>query len=203
MVIQYCAGSAVPSCLNCVMFPQWRRIRIIVVLSTLLLSCHRNTLALPIARNHCTKKNVRMAASTTVYESASSDVTIKRDYKVSAAFFPLEGFFLPLHVSILLFQEDEGIHKFDFLPVNPRDPNTLQKLVTMKPVPGFVRYTTTAVTINPSFVIRLGTAKNMDLQTLQKFCKEYQCTKGNLHLITNNCFSFAYELFKCTLEFST
>ena len=195
---------------------QWRgRFRsillLLVVVLTVVFQYHQNVCSFSIAPTYFTMtNNGQIASSTNTNVNESAFGTQRQYYQVSAAFFPLEGFlFLPLHVSILLYQQDKGIHKFDFLPVHPRDPNTLQTLISMKPVPGFVRYTTTTtcttgISSTPSFVIRLGTtAKPMDLETLHTFCKDYQHTKGNLHLITNNCFSFAYELYKCILEFST
>lgn len=147
-----------------------------------------------------------------------------RCYQVSAAFFPLVGGpeFLPLHVSLILkncprnndeskhtiqiapeqeesSSREESCHRFDFLPVNATDPTTLQKLIMMKRIPGCVRYTASCnATFNrPYFEVNLGvTNTTLSLEDVQKFCDRYQRSSGELHLVTNNCFSFALELLK-------
>lgn len=145
-----------------------------------------------------------------------------RYFQVSAAFCPLVGGpdFLPVHVSIILKQNDpkcknedrkaipipaqevmrknqEVHHRFDFLPMNARDPDTLKKLVMLQPVQGQVRYTEycNSTDDRPYLEVSLGaTNDTLSLEDILMFCGDYQRSKGELHLITNNCFSFALEL---------
>jgi len=151
-----------------------------------------------------------------------ADTTQSRYFQVSAAFCPLVGgpAFLPLHVSIILKQNDpkcsnehqkaiqipgqevmlknqEICHRFDFLPVNAREPQTLKKLVMLQRVQGQVRCTEycNSTYDRPYFEVDLGaTNDTLSLEDILIFCGDYQRSKGELHLITNNCFSFALEL---------
>ena len=88
-------------------------------------------------------------------------------YHMCLRFSPLVGgpSFLPLHVELILIpvmeynlndwqqmqrsadkstsgtnNENVGIHRFDFLPDNPRDRETIMKLMQFQSVPGNVRY---------------------------------------------------------------
>ena len=200
-----------------------------------------------------------LSTSTVLSFSATTATRINQQatrYQVSIAFSPLVGgpAFLPLHISILLLQqqpqdgrqskkdslplslkntEDElDQHRFDFLPVHARDPQVLQKLVSLQYVPGYVRCTTImeqqdqtmiaftdtptsssknqteslqvptstskendASTSRPSVIVKIGTT-HASIEDVHRFCSAYQFSKGDLHLITNNCASFALELLR-------
>jgi len=77
---------------------------------------------------------------------SSVDETIPSDdLEVWIRFSPLVGGppILPLHSEIILKQETNGetiFHRFDFLPRDPTDPNTISQLLSFSSVPGEVRY---------------------------------------------------------------
>jgi phospholipase/lecithinase/hemolysin len=73
----------------------------------------------------------------------------------------------------------------------------LKKLVLLQRVQGQVRYTEycNCTYDPPYFEVNLGaTNDTLSLEDILIFCGHYQRSKGELHLITNNCFSFALEL---------
>lgn len=73
--------------------------------------------------------------------------------EVYARFSPLIGgppFLPPLHVEVLIYDEEQSnnedqdhsiiLHRIDYVPKNPTDPNTILNLLMLKPVPGNVRH---------------------------------------------------------------
>ena len=91
---------------------------------------------------------------------------------------------LPVHVKVVV-EED---HTWDFVPLNATSPETLQSLISLRSVPGEIRYyrqggnaaTTTGSTSSPR------------IRSAQKFVDTY--TDRDLNLIQNNCWTFALLL---------
>ena len=98
---------------------------------------------------------------------------------ISLKLSPLVGgpTWLPVHVKVF-FCDDHG---FDFVPLNPISVDTLEKLLTLQAVPAEAR-------ILPS---RYSSTSEPYVLRAQEFCSQY--TK-KLHLINNNCWSFAFDI---------
>mmetsp|Transcript_8790 Transcript_8790/g.12454 ORF Transcript_8790/g.12454 Transcript_8790/m.12454 type:complete len:160 (+) Transcript_8790:170-649(+) len=100
---------------------------------------------------------------------------------------------LPVHVKVVV--EDE--HVYDFLPKNPTSPQTLQKLLSFQQVPGQIRYngavSSTTLSTAADNIERDGKLKSPETLSdmASKFCTSYP---SNLHLVTNNCWTFALSL---------
>ena len=103
--------------------------------------------------------------------------------KLSFGFKPLIGGprFLPIHVYVTLQQETEFSY-LDFLPLDPTNPNTLQRLLLGQDGPGEVRDKRT-----PGYIDENGLIEYMT-SGFQK----------DINLYTNNCYHFAYH---CTMRF--
>ena len=120
------------------------------------------------------------------------------------------------------------LHRFDFLPENPSDPNTLFRLLTLRTVPGMVRYRKKDVVAGGmsqldargftvfrqllfseqnDLVISVGRLPltcdiagfegigiDSEVATAVRFSEQYQDRQGELHLLRNNCLTFALEL---------
>lgn len=84
---------------------------------------------------------------------------------------------LRVHVQVSLVDshQDNNNNKFDFVPLHPTDPSTLWRLMTLRAVPGQIRVFDS--THAPSLL----------------FCQQYK--DNQLHLINNNCWTFALQLF--------
>jgi hypothetical protein len=88
---------------------------------------------------------------------------------------------LPVHVKVVI----EDKHVFDFVPLNPTSPGTLQKLVSLQAVPAEAR-------CSRMMIIRDEEDRTPNhAQRGRDFCEHY--TK-DLHLATNNCWTFAFEI---------
>ena len=83
--------------------------------------------------------------------------------------------FLPVHVAVVV---DEN-HVFDFVPESPRDPQTIQRLVSLQGVKGNMRAKVTGPSTAAS---RVASA----------FFDTYN--GDELHLLKNNCWTFALSL---------
>lgn len=92
---------------------------------------------------------------------------------------------LPLHVKIVV----EGDHTWDFVPLNATSPNTLKQLVSLKSVPGEIRYRQG----------KRGVDEQKDMYATpmvhraQKFVDSY--SNRDLNLISNNCWTFALMMY--------
>jgi hypothetical protein len=86
---------------------------------------------------------------------------------------------LPVHCQVVIDKKNV----FDFVPINATEPVTLQKLVTLQSVPALARARTKNGNLNEDQYICQAT----------KFCEGYD---KQLHLVTNNCWSFAFELIR-------
>ena len=112
---------------------------------------HRNTAA------EITKKRVQAAVSAED-DSSLSPPWSSSPVQVFARFSPLVGgpSLLPIHAEIMILDSDNSseisgiannvdggcsvVHRIDFVPKDPEDPNTILKLLTMQNVPGTVRH---------------------------------------------------------------
>lgn len=120
---------------------------------------------------------------------------------------------LPIHVTIILSTTSED-HLWDFVPKQPKDSLTLWRLLTLRSVPGLIRYRTRApkdiknsrhqpsVSVLPDCGIVLTVESDTDLEQNQQlattlvsaatmFCATYST---DLHLLNNNCWKFAQDL---------
>jgi hypothetical protein len=126
---------------------------------------------------------------------------------------------LPLHVKVIL--EGESLeHQWDFVPMNPTDLGSLQKLVTLRATPAVVRYRTSPISrrrlnmhenlaLASSFdnVIikeveiedklqgdksRITDKEKLILEKAREFCDSYP---SEIHLVQNNCWAFAFKLY--------
>ena len=132
---------------------------------------------------------------------------------------------LPLHVKVILEDDDDRVaHRWDFVPINATSFATLRKLLMLRAVPAEIRYqsaplSATTTKINPvdggiaptgfGIVLMERTANNNDedgatssmerngatdriVERANGFCESYP---EELHLIQNNCWRFAFELY--------
>ena len=79
-------------------------------------------------------------------------------------------------------------HKFDFVPRNATSPSTLRNLVLMRSVPADARY----------FPPRDPSLSETEKDTVEKaksFCESYGAN-ADLHPISNNCWTFAFEIYR-------
>ena len=88
---------------------------------------------------------------------------------------------IPIHVKVIVAED----HIYDFVPLNATDPHTIADLLRFQPVPGEIR--------------SMGRKQNRSplVARADKFVMEYKDT--NLHLLTNNCWTFAL-LMLCELR---
>jgi hypothetical protein len=93
----------------------------------------------------------------------------------------------------------DDIHYFDFVPNNATDPQTLQRPLTLQPVPAVARFTVNKKNNTSSAPSSSQeTARNESTITRAiKFCEAYN---KDLHLIYNNCLTFAFEILRITLS---
>jgi hypothetical protein len=89
--------------------------------------------------------------------------------------------FIPIHVKVIVAED----HIFDFVPLSAAHPHTIVDLLRFKPVPGEIR--------------SMGRKQNQSplVDRAEKFVIEYKDT--NLHLLYNNCWTFALRLL-CELK---
>jgi hypothetical protein len=151
-------------------------------------------------------------------------------------FSPLIGGprFAPVHVEVML-ADESTLHRFDFVPADATDPTTLAMLLTLRSVPGILRYrvvegssssartddndedaisspgelrTILATTSKDGGNIIMGKNgitfrlasfepsgdSSALISEAENFTKQYQLDRGKLNLLTNSCFTYAYEL---------
>ena len=156
-------------------------------------------------------------------------------------FSPLIGGprFAPVHVEVMLADESTGtLHRFDFVPADATDPTTLAMLLTLRSVPGILRYrvvegsSSSALPVvaddndedaisSPGELRTILATASKDggniivgkngitfrlasfepsgdssalISEAENFTKQYQLDRGKLNLLTNSCFTYAYEL---------
>jgi len=86
---------------------------------------------------------------------------------------------LPVHVKVVL----DEVNKYDFVPKDAMSPETVQRLLSLKPVAAEAR----AFRVDPG---------SFYSERASQFCKDYS---KDLHLVTNNCWFFAIELLQFVL----
>ena len=101
--------------------------------------------------------------------------------KLSFGFKPLIGGpkFVPIHVYITL-QQDAEVSYLDFLPIDPTNPSTLQRLILGQDGPGEIRDRRT-----PGY--------NDDQRLIEYMISGFN---KDINLYTNNCYHFAYHCAK-------
>lgn len=117
-----------------------------------------------------------LVVSTTIIHAFTFSVT--RHIRIQSA--PLIGgpTWLPLHCKVVI----DTTHTFDFVPLDATKATTLQQLVTLQSVPAIVRIRRKEV---GDSVSSIRTDRAM------AFCRDYD---KDLHLIHNNCWTFAHDL---------
>jgi len=110
---------------------------------------------------------------------------------------PLIGgpLWLPLHVQVVVVVDDDNSnpatrkekkYKFDFIPQQATEPETLLKLVTLQAVPGELRC------LSP---LSSHTASSRRIvQLASGYTQSYREQSPDLHLLQNNCWTFAWKL---------
>ena len=123
---------------------------------------------------------IRLVRFLVVVVSCCTTTTVSHAL-VQLRFKPLIGgpTWLPLHVACVVEQN----HTWDFLPKEPTSQQTLQSLLLFRSVPGEIRYISNGTTSLSSHKIHQA----------HTFVQSY--TNRNLHLITNNCWTFALMLY--------
>jgi len=103
---------------------------------------------------------------------------------------------LPVHCKVIV----DDSYVFDFIPLNAASTETLKKLITLQKVPATVRIIekNDKSEVNGSFNNRSGEGDDDKLAKLYveravQFSQEYD---QDLHLISNNCWSFAFDLLR-------
>jgi hypothetical protein len=87
---------------------------------------------------------------------------------------------LPLHVACVV----EHTHVWDFIPKEATSKQTLQSLVSLQSVPGEIRYVSEQ---------DYSSSSSRKVHQAHTFVDSY--TNRNLHLVTNNCWTFALMLY--------
>ena len=117
---------------------------------------------------------------------------------------------LTIHVKVVLETRNGEQHKWDFVPSRPSDPDTLRRLLLLQQVPGDIRYFAPPPppskgpqkTSNDELT-RLEISRNKEtglvIRHAQTFCEEYP---NSLHLVSNNCATFAYQLYRVIYQAS-
>ena len=132
------------------------------------------------------------------YPELASAISVKISPTTSLRLAPLIGGpkFLPIHIQVKVEQD----HVFDFVPLNATEPETLQKLLQFQPVPGQIRYFDKRGRRSSRSVGDGGGDDDDDVdekiidkvrRIQQDFCEPYDT---DLHLISNNCWTFAFQL---------
>lgn len=99
---------------------------------------------------------------------------------------------LPVHCKVIV----DDSHVFDFIPLNAASEYTLFKLVTLQAVPATVRITKkNGDKTNDNIGESLPSEPYVE-RAIQ-FSDEYN---QDLHLVNNNCWSFAFDLLRTTLN---
>ena len=132
-------------------------------------------------------------------------IPITRDGSIRLQTAPLIGgpSWLPVHVKVLILpctRKDNGVSedecsRFDYVPLNPTSKDTLRNLLLLRAVPAQARYR-----IRPPKDVASPTGEKILLNSLkydrrnecaETFCANYD---KELHLWSNNCWTFAFEL---------
>jgi hypothetical protein len=93
---------------------------------------------------------------------------------------------LPLHVQVLIQGEGQEKHKYDFVPREATSPETLLQLLMLQAVPGELRY------FGPS-----GDSTSSEVSKLVQRAEDFKSRADpELHLIKNNCWTFAWKLLR-------
>lgn len=93
---------------------------------------------------------------------------------------------LPVHCKVVV----DDSYLFDFIPLNAASTETLQKLISLQAVPATVRTTQNNNNRGGDDDDELT---KLYLERAVQFCQEYE---KQLHLINNNCWSFAFDLLR-------
>lgn len=108
---------------------------------------------------------------------------------------------LPLHVRVVLQQMDsKKRHVWDFIPLDATNPATLQRLATFQSTPGTIRYNTQPISDIPAndTTMLLNDSGVIDQGFDPLLAKAKNCGQSypdcNLHLLSNNCWTFAWRL---------
>ena len=114
--------------------------------------------------------------------------------------------FLPLHVQVVVLgggEEDTGLddisdntilrqtkHRFDFIPREATEPQTLAKLLTLQEVKGELR----CLSPSSSSSVEVSARSAALIDRAQEFTINYE--NSNLHILKNNCWTFAWKLLR-------
>uniref|UniRef100_A0A7S4A9J1 Uncharacterized protein n=1 Tax=Pseudo-nitzschia australis TaxID=44445 RepID=A0A7S4A9J1_9STRA len=136
-------------------------------------------------------------SSLTITLCAVDSLQLNFDNRVRIQPSPLIGGpdWLPVHCKVVV----DDSYVFDFIPLNAASPETLQKLISLQAVPATVRTRQKNHKREAQETEHQNSENKSDNEEVKKiyieradqFCKEYD---RDLHLINNNCWSFAFDL---------
>jgi hypothetical protein len=94
---------------------------------------------------------------------------------------------LPIHVKVVV----GNSHTFDYVPLNATSPSTLKSLIGFHAVPAQARVQVLQSFDAPPPSSSIG--DDYSVERAKEFCEDYS---KDLHIVTNNCWTFAFELIK-------
>lgn len=136
-------------------------------------------------------------------------LSLGTDYEIRLCPSPLIGGpkWLPLHVKVILCDntnknhcqqqqgqqddDDDYLSWWDFVPCNATDKAVLAKLTALQSVPGDIRSSTATERATANAKTTTETTAMLMIQKAGEFCESYP---HELHLIKNNCWTFAFRL---------
>ena len=139
--------------------------------------------------------------SFSIKDTSSSSLLVP---KVHLCISPLIGGprFLPLHFQLVVTEEEyDEVNNYytvlDFIPQNATEPSTLLSLVTGKSVPGelrcFQKSNKIPIQSNNRLILQTWKVPNLSSSMIDSVPTWYQEQyTSNLHLLQNNCASFAF-----------
>mmetsp|Transcript_15411 Transcript_15411/g.31606 ORF Transcript_15411/g.31606 Transcript_15411/m.31606 type:complete len:171 (-) Transcript_15411:1203-1715(-) len=135
-----------------------------------------------------------MSGSIQLYAVKAFQLTINKRVAIKSS--PLIGgpSWLPVHCKVVV----NDSYLFDFVPLNADSMETIKKLMTLQPVPATVRVVQKSRKRETDESSEPSDGEDDELTKLYEeravqFCQKYD---EDLHLIKNNCWSFAFDLLR-------
>ena len=151
------------------------------------------------------QNSVGIGTTSTSTKDSSRDTRQSPTHRLRLDVSPLIGgpSWLPIHVKVTLLEGTDGNHRrhsWDFLPNNATDPATIERLLRLEPVQGEIRYSykengqeNRVVLLEDSITwLRRSTGCSLAVDRALRFSADYP--SKDLHLLTNNCWTFAIRL---------
>ena len=127
----------------------------------------------------------------------SSSAMSPKSATVEIELHPLIGgpSFLPVHSKVKIITDDSSrsCYYYDFIPLDATNSTITNKLIQLQAVPGIIRSPNNKNKDNNVNENEESSEDDTILQKADDFVNQY--TDTNLHLITNNCWTFALQLY--------